>query len=295
MFQNNRKDLAMGKVRIVTDSNAFLLPEIKDKYAIEVIPHRIKIGGAIYEEDGDFTANELFKKLSEAQSAGLNRLPEVVAADVNMILDTYTGLKNGGEEIISIHTSSQLSPMWQQARRAADMLKGRYTIRVFDSLSTSYGLGILVEKAARAAENGANIHEVARIVNGAIPHLYVALFAESLHYLERSAQLSPSQSVLGSILGIKALLMMEEGKLMPLEKVQTHDEVVEKLHEFVIEFASVERIGIVHHNYVQPAEQLIDRLQETLPQVTVSRLDYPPSLGVHVGPNMIGVVVYEGM
>ena len=295
MFQNNRKDLAMGKVRIVTDSNAFLLPEIKDKYAIEVIPHRIKIGGAIYEEDGDFTANELFKKLSEAQSAGLTRLPEVVAADVNMILDTYTGLKNGGEEIISIHTSSQLSPMWQQARRAADMLKGRYTIRVFDSLSTSYGLGILVEKAARAAENGANIHEVARVVNGAIPHLYVALFAESLHYLERSAQLSPSQSVLGSMLGIKALLMMEEGKLMPLEKVQTHDEVVEKLHEFVIEFASVERIGIVHHNYAQPVEELIDRLQETLPQVTVSRLDYPPSLGVHVGPNMIGVVVYEGM
>jgi DegV family protein with EDD domain len=284
----------MGKVRIVTDSNAFLLPAIKEKYAIEVIPHRIKIGGAIYEEDADFTADELFKKLSEAQKAGLNRLPEVLAADVNMILDTYTGLKDGAEQIISIHTSGQLSPMWQQARRAADMLRGRYTIRVFDSLSTSYGLGMLVEKAAKAAESGANIHEVARIVNGAIPHLYVALFAESLHYLERSANLSPSQSVLGSMLGIKALLMMEEGKLMPLEKVQTYDEVVEKLHEFVIEFASVERIGILHHAYAQPAENLIARLQETLPKITVERLEYPPSLGVHVGPNMIGVVVYEG-
>ena len=284
----------MGKVRIVTDSNAFLLPAIKEKYAIEVIPHRIKIGGAIYEEDADFTADELFKKLSEAQKAGLNRLPEVLAADVNMILDTYTGLKDGAEQIISIHTSGQLSPMWQQARRAADMLRGRYTIRVFDSLSTSYGLGMLVEKAAKAAESGANIHEVARIVNGAIPHLYVALFAESLHYLERSANLSPSQSVLGSMLGIKALLMMEVGKLMPLEKVQTYDEVVEKLHEFVIEFASVQRIGILHHAYAQPAENLIARLQETLPKITVERLEYPPSLGVHVGPNMIGVVVYEG-
>lgn len=285
----------MGKVRIVTDSNAFLRPEVKEKYGIEVIPHRIKIGGAMYEEDADFTADELFKKLSEAQNAGLNRLPEVIAADVNMILDTYTGMKDGAEQIISIHTSSQLSPMWQQARRAAEMLKGRYTIRVFDSLSTSYGLGLLVEKAAKVAETGANIHEVARVVNGAIPHLYVALFAESLHYLERSAQLSPSQSVLGSMLGIKALLMMEEGKLMPLEKVQTYEEVVEKLHEFVIEFASVERIGIMQHAYAQPAEQLIERLKESLPRVAVSRLDYPPSLGVHVGPHMIGVVVYEGM
>jgi len=248
----------------------------------------------MYEEDADFTADELFKKLSEAQNAGLNRLPEVIAADVNMILDTYTGMKDGAEQIVSIHTSSQLSPMWQQARRAAEMLKGRYTIRVFDSLSTSYGLGMLVEKAAKVAETGASIHEVARVVNGAIPHLYVALFSPSLHYLERSAQLSPSQSVLGSMLGIKALLMMEEGKLMPLEKVQTYDEVVEKLHEFVIEFASVERIGIMQHAYAQPAEQLIERLKESLPRVSVSRLDYPPSLGVHVGPNMIGVVVYEG-
>lgn len=285
----------MGKVRIVTDSNAFILPSVKEKYAIEVIPHRIKIGGAMYEEDADFTADELFKKLNEAQNAGLNRLPEVVAADVNLILDTYTGMRSSAEEIISIHTSNHLSHMWQQARRAAEMLKGRYTIRVFDSLSTSYGLGLLVEKAAAAAAAGATIHEIARIVNGAIPHLYVALFAESLHYLERSAQLSASQSVLGSMLGIKALLMMEEGKLMPLEKVQTYEEVVEKLHEFVIEFANVERIGIMHHAYAQPCEQLIERLQETLPRVTVHRLDYPPSLGVHVGPNMIGVVVYEGM
>jgi len=285
----------MGKVRIVTDSNAFLLPAVREKYGIEVIPHRIKIGGAMYEEDADFTADELFKKLNEAQNAGLNRLPEVVAADVNMILDTYTGLRDGAEEIISIHTSSQLSQMWQQARRAAEMLKGRYTIRVFDSLSTSYGLGLLVEKAAMAAEAGATVHEIARIVNGSIPHLYVALFAESLHYLERSAQISPSQSVLGSMLGIKALIMMEEGKLMPLEKVQTYEEVVEKLHEFVIEFASVERIGIMHHTYAQPAEQLIERLQESLPRITVQRLDYPPSLAVHAGPNMIGVVVYEGM
>ena len=81
----------MGKVRIVTDSNAFLLPAIKEKYAIEVIPHRIKIGGAIYEEDADFTADELFKKLSEAQKAGLNRLPEVLAADVKHSFDTLKG------------------------------------------------------------------------------------------------------------------------------------------------------------------------------------------------------------
>ena len=148
-----------------------------------------------------------------------------------------------------IHMSSELSPMWSEARKAAEMLKGRHTIRVIDSLSTSYGLGLLVEQAAEAAEAGADVHEIARVVNGAIPHLYLAIFSESLSYLERSAGLSPSQSLLGTMLGIKAMLMMEDGQLTPLEKVQTKDEVIEKLQQFVVEFASVERIGVVQHSY----------------------------------------------
>lgn len=289
------KKLVMGKVRVVTDSNAFIPAGLRERYGIEIIPHRIKIGGAFYEEGPDFTADDLFEKLSEAQASGLNRLPEIVPPDVNMILDTYTGMGPDAEQIVSIHTSGELSPMWKQARRAAEMLKGRYTIRVFDSMSASYGLGLLVEHAIEGTERGLNVHEIARAVNGAAPHLYIAIFAESLHYLERSTQLSPSQSILGSMLGIKAMLMMEEGKLLPLEKVQTREEVVEKLHEFVVEFATVERIGVMHHAYDQHSQLLIERLQETLPHVPIVRLDYPPSLAIHVGPNMIGVVVYEGM
>ena len=291
----------MGNVRIVTDSNAFLPPDLKEKYAIEVIPHRIKIGGALYEEDADFTADDLFEKMSEAQASGLSRLPDIMPPDVNMILDYYTGQHSDHgenkdiEQIVSIHASSELSPMWKQARRASEMLRGRYTIRVFDSMSGSYGLGLLVEMAAQAAEQGANVHEIARIINGAAPHLYMAVFAESLHYLERSTQLSASQSILGSMLGIKAMLMMEEGKLMPLEKVQTREEVVDKLHEFVVEFANVERIGVMHHTYAQHSDMLIERLRETLPHVPIAKLEYPPSLAIHIGPNMLGVVVYEGM
>ncbi|MCB0064293.1 MAG: DegV family protein [Caldilineaceae bacterium] len=285
----------MGNVRIVTDSNAFLPPDLQEKYAIEVIPHRIKIGGAFYDEGADFTADDLFDKLGETQASGLDRLPEIMPADVNMILDYYTGPTNDAEEIVSVHMSGELSPMWKQARRASEMLRGRHTIRVFDSMSTSYGLGLLVEMAAEAAERGASVHEIARIVNGAAPHLYMAVFAESLHYLERSTQLGASQSILGSMLGIKAMLMMEEGKLMPLEKVQTREEAVEKLHEFVVEFATVERIGVMHHAYAQHSELLIEQLRETLPHVPIVKLPYPPSLAIHIGPNMLGVMVYEGM
>ena len=284
----------MGKVRIVTDSNAFLPSDLLREHPIEVIPHRIKVGSSVYEEGTDFTVEQMFQKLNAAQAAGVTQLPEVLAADVNTLLDAYQTPGNEAEHIISIHMSSKLSPMYNVARRAAEMLKGRYTIRVIDSQSTSFGLGQLVEKAAIAAKRNAPIHDIARIVNGDVPHLYVALFSESLSYLERSTQLSASQSLLGAMLGIKAMLMMEEGKLATLEKVQNRDEVVEKLQEFVLEFAYISKVGVFQHGYEKQRTTLIDRLSDALPRVKIEATDYAPSLASYVGPNTIGVIVYEG-
>ncbi len=96
------------------------------------------------------------------------------------------------------------------------------------------------------------------------------------------------------MLGIKAMLMLEDGVLTPLEKVQTKDEVIEKLHQFVVEFASVDRIGVVQHSYGPQEDALMELLAESLPDVRIERLTYPPSLAAYCGPNIIGVVVYEG-
>ena len=282
----------MPNVRIITDSNAYLPADLLERYPIEVIPHRLKIGGSFFEEESDFGVDELFEKIAIARRSNPQAAPEVQAPPVNVFLDQY---QNGGyEQIVAIHMSSLLSPMWSQARKAAEMLKGRYSFRVVDSQTTSFGLGILVRMAAEAAAGGASIHDVARIVNGAVPHMYVTIFTESLGYLERSARLSASQSLLGTMLGIKAMLMMEDGRLVTQEKVQTREEVVEKLREFVSEFASIREIGVFHQGYEGIRADLMARLRETLPKAPIHKVDYPPSLAAYVGPNTVGVVVYEG-
>ncbi|MCL4862040.1 MAG: DegV family EDD domain-containing protein [Caldilineaceae bacterium] len=284
----------MNNVRIVTDSNVAIAPELIERHQIRILPHLIKANGKISEEQPDYGVEALFAQLPPAAMLTRDQLPLVLPADLNSIVRCYQQVAREAEQIVSIHLSSQLSPMWNMARRAAEMLKGRYTIRVIDSMSASYGLGILVEMAAEAAARGAPVHEIARLVNGAVPHLYLSVFSESLNYLERSAHLSGSQSILGTLLGIKAMLMMEEGKFHPLEKVQTREEVVDKLFEFVGEFAHVERVGIMQHMYADERETLTERLRELLPNATIQAIPYPPSLAVHLGPNMLGVVVYEG-
>jgi len=284
----------MPKVRIITDSGAYLTPGIIEKHGIVVIPHQIRVDHAVFTEDDSLSADELFRRFSTAQAAGFKGMPELVTPELNYVLDYYRRLAKESNQIVAIHTSSHLSPMWGQSRKAAELMMGRNTIRVIDSFSTSLGLGILVRRAAEAAEDGATVHEIARLVNSAVPHLYVTLFTESLNYLETSANLGVSQSVLGTMLGIKAMLTVEEGDLIPLEKVQARTEVVDKLYEFVVEFAHIEEMGILEHCYDQSRDDLLARIADHRPNLTIHRLSYPPSLAAHLGPNAVGVIVYEG-
>lgn len=286
----------MSKVRVVTDSSAWLPPEVLEKFDIQIIPHRIRVGKKVFLESDEFSSTDLFEQLDHSDPTNTKNLPSIGNIELNDMLDYYQSVGQETDSIVSIHMSRELSPMCADARRAAEVLKGRQTIRVIDSMSTSFGLGMLVAKAAQIADQGADVHEIARIINGAVPHLYFTGFAESLNYLERSEQIGASQNLLGTLLGIKAMLILEEGELQPLEKVQTQEEVVEKLFDFVIEFAVVEEVGILEHEYSGAAEALTQRIAEDarLADVTVHQITYPPSLATYMGPNMLGVLVYEG-
>ena len=185
--------------------------------------------------------------------------------------------------------------MWSQSRKAADMMMGRYRIRVMDSQTTAMGLGMLAELAAESAEQGADLYEVARVVNGAIPHIYVTFFAETLYYLERSARLGAAQSVLGTMLGIKAMVTMEEGTADPTGKGADPRRTWPR-NSTTIPPNSPKMNGLgwcsINMNRIQ--KSLLGRMEEGLPGIPALPWRYPPSLATHLGPNVMGVIVYEG-
>lgn len=65
----------MGKVRIVTDSNASIPPEVLERYPIEIIPHTIRFGRERIEETPDLTVDDLFQQVRQGASGG--SLPEL--------------------------------------------------------------------------------------------------------------------------------------------------------------------------------------------------------------------------
>jgi DegV family protein with EDD domain len=156
-------------------------------------------------------------------------------------------------------------------------------------------VGLIVEAAARVAADGASLAEVVRIVRGMIPHMYSLILSESLVFLEAWGRLGPAQTLLGTMLGLKPIATMEDGDLLPIEKVRSYSRAIDKLFEFIIEFSHVEQMYLLQHEFESEAAQLLERLELAFPEQEFPVIGYPPSLAVHIGPRALGVLVYEGV
>ena len=130
-----------------------------------------------------------------------------------------------------------------------------------------------------------------------LPHIYLIFYVESMEYLERSGRLGKAQALLGSMLNIKPILFMEDGDIIPLEKVRTTDRALEKLFEFVTEFDNLEQTAIIQPNKFpnKEARTLQGRLEQSFPNLQFPIIQYGPDLATRVGSTALGLVVYEGL
>ena len=279
---------AMNNVRIVTDSSAHLTSEEIEQYGITIVPLRVRMGRKVFRELTELTYEEYFRRLE-----GVRTLPQTESPQLQDLLDLYYNLSQETDHIISIHTSRKLNPVVDVARNAASMLRTHTRITVIDSETISRGLGMIVLKAAQMANEGASAQEIGREIRGMIPAVFLAFLTSDLHYLERDGRLRKSQAFLGAMLGIRAMVETREGDLLVMDKARDALGTVEKLYDYISEFAYLEEIALLQHNNVQESTALLERLKDMFPDITIFTDVYDATLATFIGPNALGVIVRE--
>jgi DegV family protein with EDD domain len=280
----------MGKVAIVTDSTAYLEPGVAEELEINVLPLNVHLGDETLRDGIDITPEVFFQRLEQG-----GVIPRTSAPSVEVFEKLYADLHARTDEVLSIHISGRLSQTLANAERGAESLLGRCNIMVIDSMTTSLGLGILAKASAEAAQQGADLDEVVRLVRGMIPHIYLVFYVDQMDYLERGHRIGRAQAILGTMLDVKPLLFVEDGEIIPLEKVRTHEKAIDKLFEFIAEFSELEQAAIVQRvpNPTEETDMLLERLEQLFPDMQFPIIQYGPVLASHIGPSAMGVVVYE--
>lgn len=286
------------KVHIITDSAATITPDVAEQLGVTVVPLTVRVdsngnseSAEVYQDNAELDHEELLLRM------GSNHVyPSIIGPTAEQFRQVYSQWTRHTNQIISLHSSASLSLVCREAEKAAREFLGRCDIAVMDSETISLGLDILVREAAQLADQSVPLGEIMHQIRGIIPRIYIVLITDTMDYLEHSRLISPAQTILGTMLDIRPFLAIEEGKLIPMEKVRSCERAIDKLVEFAGEFSHIERIAILQST-PYPTEQT-KMLRERLSPIVADReppiLLYGPLLASHIGPDGMGLVVYEG-
>ncbi len=269
-------------VRIVTDSTADLTPEQQRAAGITVVPLNVHFGDEVFRDHVDLSTDEFFRRLKASP-----QLPRTSQPSVGAFEEAYRSLRQGGDEIVSVHLSSKVSGTYNSALMAAQSV-GEGKIDVVDSLSTSMALGFIALEGAKLARAGRDRQAVAECLRGLVPKARVICVVDTLTYLERGGRIGKARALLGSLLNVKPILQLKDGEVVPLGRARGRPQALSRLVELLERDGKVSQLAIMHGAAHTDAEQLRERVASSYPSVDIQLTEIGAVLGTHTGPGVIG-------
>jgi len=147
-----------------------------------------------------------------------------------------------------------------------------------------------VELAARLAAAGHTLEQILAALNEQIKRTHVFAALDTLEYLRRSGRMNRFLANFGTMLQIKPILKMHDGK-PETEKVRTRERALQRVVDILRALGPLERLAIVHTNAHERVAQLRALAADLLPTEDIWTMDITPVIGAHIGPGAVGFSV----
>lgn len=282
----------MSGVLILTDSTAqFTFPTFPGQDLVKVIPLKINLNRVNHLDDGhSLSIFDLPLTVQDGKSA------QVLAPEPEEFRRAALSVGEEHHEMLAILLSASLSPAVSNANQAASTLPGRISLTVLDSQTTGIGLGLLVQAAAAAAQDGATVKEIKQLVRQLMAHIYTVFYVQNLSYLSSGGHIDSAQAVVGEMLGVTPIILLENGRLVPVQKAHSFHHLLDLLLEFIGEFGNLKHISLLKGTLSIESEvqQLRQRINELFPITIFSEHTLGTGLATILGPHSLGLAVMEG-
>ena len=277
----------MEKIKIITDSTLDLPAELIREKNIEVLPLLINFGEESYLDGVEITTKEMIDKIN---ATGI--LPTTAQVTPNRFEETFKKYLDEGYKIVVLTLSSDMSGTYQSACIAKDMLESD-DIVVIDSRNVTSGLGLLVLKACELRDKGLGIKEIEEEILKAIPKVKSSLNFESLENLVRGGRLSKTAGTIGSVLGLRLILEVKDGKMSVKDKVRGSKKALKKL------ISDFESVNVDFDSPIVLLELLNEDVYEGLKiyfqEKNINYIDAKVgcTVGIHSGIKPCGIFFFE--
>jgi DegV family protein with EDD domain len=275
-------------VKVVVDSTSDIPAQLAKEWDITIVPAYVVFGGKSYRDRFDISEDEVYARLDHDSV-----FPTTSVPSPQDFADVYNKLADKTDEIISIHVTSRESGVYNSALLGRDLVTKKCHIEVIDSQSVAMCYGILAIAAAKEAKTGASLEKVAEVVRQSIPRMHLLMVLDTLKYVVRGGRVGKGYGLLGSVLRVKPLLTIRDGKLMLAGVARTRAKAIKRLYDFVESFPQVSEVAVSYTTSKEEAEALAEQIKADFPDIPLYFTRVGPVLGTHAGPGAMGVAVRE--
>lgn len=278
-------------VKILSDSACDLPESLIKEYNIEILPI------VVIKDDKEYLDNITIKPEEVYEGMRNGDIYKTAQIPPHLFNEKFLEYANNGDSVIYIAFSSGLSGTYQTSLFVKESILEQYPefdLDIIDSKAATSGFGLMVLKAAQMAKEGKTKEDIIHMLEFYTAHMEHIFTVDDIEYLFRGGRVSRTQAFVGGLLNIKPVLNVEEGKLVPLEKIRGKNKVLKTMMNIMEERSKdgdlrSQTIGISHGDDIESALKLKDMIAESYGTTNFIINTIGASIGAHSGPGTLAI------
>lgn len=276
-------------IRIIVDSGSDLLPEVANRYSIQVLPLLANVDGVEYRDGIDLGRDGFYELLEETGA-----FPKTSQVSPHAFAEAFKEARVSGDEVIAITLSSALSGTYQSAKLAQAMV-GEEGVYVVDSLSASYAIAMIAEYACALRDEGLSAKQIVAEIERFKGRVKLVAALDTLEYLQRGGRLPKAAARLGEAAKLKPVIVItEEGEVGLSTAVLGRKRALDTLLKKVAKYSFDDSFpAIPIYSY---GTKTCEKMEGKLVDAGISLSDRHQIgfvIGSHIGPGAYGIVFVE--
>jgi DegV family protein with EDD domain len=150
--------------------------------------------------------------------------------------------------------------------------------------------------AVEARDAGGDALAVVAAAEGRARKSRAVIMVDTLEYLHKGGRINGATRLVGSVLDLKPVLHLVDGRLEPIDRIRTRSKAIARMLEVAVDGLDQNApIGgaVLHSAAPEGAARVAEQYQALYKPQEFMVSQVTPIIGVHVGPRALGVISYN--
>lgn len=276
---------------IIVDGTAGVPAEVATELGLRVLPLHVNFGAESYTAGVDLSDVQFYTRLRDGKSPP----PTTSQPSIGEARDVFErAVREEGGRALVLTIATELSGTYSVSHSTADQILDA-RIEVVDMRGLAGQIALVGTACARLRRDGGSFADALALAQRLAGGVHLLAAIDTLDQLKRSGRATSLQAIFGSILSIKPILEVRDGKIEAIERVRTREKATARLKELIearVAPGSRVHMAVFHTNDPERARRFGDWALERFHCVEFWINEVGAVVGAHAGAGVVGACFY---